>query len=97
MKSSVLAIPFMILVATFPPRKNAPENSIIAATTIADRRDKAPEPTEVAKAFATSFAPTHYTNLQNEPIPKAQKKANTPQHQGTQVYSTKAVVSIVIK
>ena len=58
-KSSALAIPFIILLATFPPKRKAPENSIIAAITIALFNERAPEPTDVAKAFATSFAPTH--------------------------------------
>lgn len=36
---------------------NAPENSNTAAVSTACRSDRAPDPTEVPIAFATSFAP----------------------------------------
>ena len=55
--SSAFVMFFVMVVATFPPRRNAPKNSITAAIRIALRRERAPEPTDVAKAFATSFAP----------------------------------------
>ena len=53
-------IPFIIVEATLPPNRKAPENSITAAIKIACLIVRALEPTDVANALATSFAPTDY-------------------------------------
>ena len=59
----------MIDVDSYLPNTNAPKNSKIPAINIALRLDKAPEPTLVPKALATSLAP-----LLNER--KKRKKSN---------------------
>lgn len=53
-----LAMPLRIVFTTWPPMNMAPVNSKTAASMTAFLMVRAPEPTEVAKAFATSFAPT---------------------------------------
>jgi len=52
-----LAIPLRIVFTTWPPMNMAPVNSKTAASMTACLMERAPEPTEVAKAFATSLAP----------------------------------------
>ena len=95
---SGFVIPLMMVVATFPPRRKAPLNSITAAIIIAAFRESAPEPTEVANALATSLAPTHHHLKASHslPIPKAQKNATTAQHQGIQVYSVNAAIYLIM-
>ena len=50
-------IPLRMVLVTSPPAKTAPANSNIAAITIACFIVMAREPTDVAMALATSFAP----------------------------------------
>lgn len=63
-----------------------------AAIRMAPLRESAPDPTEVANAFATSFAPRDHAISKTIPIPKAQKKATTAQHQGIQTYSLSSTI-----
>ena len=51
------SIPLRTVSVTCPPAKNAPANSKIAATRIAPQTVRAPDPTLVPIALATSLAP----------------------------------------
>jgi len=64
---SASTMPLRIVDVTAPPASTAPRNSKTAATRIAWRMVSALEPTDVAIALATSFAP----------IPHAMKRPNT--------------------
>merc|ERR1719453_1897425 len=64
-KASSSAMPLRMVLTTSPPRKVAPMNSMTTAMTHACLMVSALEPTDVANALATSFAP----------MPKAAKKA----------------------
>jgi hypothetical protein len=57
LKEAVLAIPPAMVLVTAAPSPIAPENSNTAAITVACRKVRAPDPTEVPKALATSLAP----------------------------------------
>ncbi len=57
LKIPTVKIPDCIVWLTWEPTMNAPENSNTAAVSTACRSDRAPDPTEVPIAFATSFAP----------------------------------------
>ncbi len=50
-------MPLRMVFVTWPPARNAPANSKIAAMTIAWRTVMAPDPTDVPIALATSLAP----------------------------------------
>lgn len=52
-----MMIPFCIVLVTCVPISRAPENSSTAAVSTAWRMVRAPEPTEVPIALATSLAP----------------------------------------
>merc|ERR1719453_2909096 len=67
-KASSSAMPLRMVFTTSPPRKVAPMNSMTTAMAHAWRMVSAFEPTDVAKALATSLAP----------MPKAAKKAERP-------------------
>ena len=62
------AMPFLMVLETLLPMSRAPKNSKTAASMTACLTVIALEPTEVAYAFATAFAP----------MPKAAKKAQMP-------------------
>ena len=55
---------------TSPPARNAPANSKMQAINSAVFKEIAPDPTDVPKAFATSFAPIPHAMMK----PKIQAK-----------------------
>merc|ERR1719453_381425 len=57
LNTSSSAMPLRMVLTTSPPRKVAPTNSMTTAMTHACLTVRALEPTEVANALATSFAP----------------------------------------